>query len=102
MEQLDAEANKISKDDIDINPSTSVHSSNESISSSVDEVKVNGVIENPREKPEMRSTGRVSKTVYLSYLSAGGNNFKVYLLFFMYFLAQILNIGGSYWISIWY
>lgn len=99
----DVETNStITKEDVDENSSTSVHSSNESISSSVDGIKMNGVLEKPSEKPEMRSFGRVSKTVYLSYLSASGSNFKVLLLFLVYLFIQILNISGSYWISTWY
>lgn len=96
------EKNNVTIEDRDVNNDTCVYSSNESISSSVDEIKVNDVVEKPIEKPEIRSSGRVSKTVYLSYLSASGSYSTVILLIFLYFFAQILNIGASYWISIWY
>jgi ATP-binding cassette subfamily C (CFTR/MRP) protein 4 len=96
----DVEKNNLTTEDLDAE--TCTYSSNESISSSVDEMKVNSVLEKPFEKPEIRSSGRISKTVYLSYLSAGGSYSKVILLILMYFFAQFLNIGASYWISIWY
>jgi ATP-binding cassette subfamily C (CFTR/MRP) protein 4 len=75
----------------------------------IQDSKKNCIYENPREdlsKPneesEICTTGHVSKNVYKSYFSASGNNLRVFLCFFLYFLVQVLTTGGDYWLSYWY
>ncbi|XP_025405411.1 probable multidrug resistance-associated protein lethal(2)03659 isoform X2 [Sipha flava] len=74
----------------------------------IQDSKKNCIYENPREdlsKPneesEICTTGHVSKNVYKSYFSASGNNLRVFLCFFLYFLVQVLTTGGDYWLSYW-
>ncbi|KAE9540068.1 hypothetical protein AGLY_005320 [Aphis glycines] len=73
-----------------------------SIASSIDENKLNGTQAEPVEVAETRSSGKVSHSVYLSYISAGGNSFKISFLLFICIFTQMLSTGGDYWISYWY
>lgn len=73
-----------------------------SIESSIDENKLNGTQAEPVEVAETRSSGKVSRSVYLSYISAGGNAFKILFLLFICIFTQVLGTGGDYWISYWY
>eukprot|EP00102_Acyrthosiphon_pisum_P027033 XP_016664243.1 PREDICTED: probable multidrug resistance-associated protein lethal(2)03659 isoform X1 [Acyrthosiphon pisum] len=73
----------------------------ESVASSVDENKLNGVLNEHKEVAETRSSGNVSRSVYLSYISAGGNIFKISFLLFVCIFTQVLGTGGDYWISYW-
>lgn len=80
----------------------SSYGSNESISSLVDENKLNGV--NPAQPPEeneCRSFGRVKKSVYTSYMSAVGSACKVSFCLLAYIFVQVLITGSDYWISFW-
>ncbi|KAL5233639.1 hypothetical protein ACI65C_001049 [Semiaphis heraclei] len=72
-----------------------------SISSSIDENKLNETHVAPIEVAETRSSGKVSHSVYLSYVSAGGNIFKILFLVFICIFTQVLGTGGDYWISYW-
>ncbi|KAF0720220.1 putative multidrug resistance-associated protein lethal(2)03659 isoform X2, partial [Aphis craccivora] len=72
-----------------------------SIASSIDENKLNGTQAEPVEVAETRSSGKVSHSVYLSYISAGGNAFKILFLLFICIFTQMLGTGGDYWISYW-
>jgi len=72
-----------------------------SVASSVDENKLNGDKKEPTVVAEIRSSGNVSSSVYLSYVSAGGNIFKISFLLFICIFTQILGTGGDYWISYW-
>lgn len=56
----------------------------------------------PNEESEICIKGSVSKNVYKSYFSAGGNNLRVFFCFFLYFSIQVLTTGGDYWLSYWY
>ena len=50
---------------------------------------------------EKRATGRVATAVYAGYLKAtGGWPFWIFL-FFIFTLAQALNLGRTYWVRIW-
>ncbi|XP_022162518.1 probable multidrug resistance-associated protein lethal(2)03659 isoform X2 [Myzus persicae] len=73
----------------------------ESVSSPVDEIKLNGAQKEPTEVAETRSSGKVSLRVYLSYISAGGGVFKISFLLFVCIFTQMLGTGGDYWISYW-
>ena len=73
-----------------------------SISSSIDEIQLNETQAAPIEVAETRSSGKVSHSVYLSYISAGGNIFKISFLLFICIFTQVLGTGGDYWISYWY
>jgi len=77
------------------------HGSLKSISSSIDENKLNETQVAPIEVAETRSSGKVSHSVYLSYISAGGNIFKILFLVFICIFTQVLGTGGDYWISYW-
>jgi len=72
-----------------------------SVASSVGENELNRAQEEPTEVAETRSSGNVSRSVYLSYMSAGGNIFKISFLLFMCIFTQFLGTGGDYWISYW-
>ncbi|XP_060851388.1 probable multidrug resistance-associated protein lethal(2)03659 [Rhopalosiphum padi] len=72
-----------------------------SVSSSIDENKLNGTRAEPIEVAETRSSGKVSRSIYLSYISAGGNAFKILFLLFICIFTQMLGTGGDYWISYW-
>ncbi|XP_060872281.1 probable multidrug resistance-associated protein lethal(2)03659 isoform X3 [Metopolophium dirhodum] len=72
-----------------------------SVASSVDENKLNGAQKEPTVVAETRSSGNVSRSVYLSYVVAGGNIFKISFLLFVCIFTQVLGTGGDYWISYW-
>lgn len=72
-----------------------------SVSTSVDEIDYIGSQSIPIEIPEIRSSGNVSKSIYLQYLSAGVNVFTAYLLLIMCIIPQILASGGDYWLMFW-
>jgi len=72
-----------------------------SVASSVEENKLNGAQKEPTVVAETRSSGNVSRSVYLSYVSAGGNIFKISFLLFVCIFTQVLGTGGDYWISYW-
>ncbi|KAF0706159.1 putative multidrug resistance-associated protein lethal(2)03659, partial [Aphis craccivora] len=72
-----------------------------SIASSIDENKLNGTQAEPVEVAETRSSGKVSHSVYLSYISAGGNAFKILFLLLICIFTQVLGTAGDYWISYW-
>lgn len=55
----------------------------------------------PLVEAETRSTGNVSKSVYFSYIFAGGNVGKVWFLTFVCVLLQILSTGEEYWLGYW-
>eukprot|EP00102_Acyrthosiphon_pisum_P018651 XP_016655861.1 PREDICTED: probable multidrug resistance-associated protein lethal(2)03659 isoform X2 [Acyrthosiphon pisum] len=72
-----------------------------SVASSVDEDTLNGAQTELTEAAETRSSRNVSRTVYLSYISAGGNIFKISFLLFLCIFTQVLATGVDYWISYW-
>lgn len=76
--------------------------SNESLSSCVDESKLSEVLNEPNQVAEFRSSGKISKNVYKSYLSAVGSTCNVCLFFFMFILTQFITSGEDYWTSFWY
>lgn len=69
---------------------------------SIDKLEFSETQGQPFQETESRSYGRVSKSVYTSYISATENTFQVIFLVFMYIFTQILITGGDYWISFWY
>jgi len=72
-----------------------------SISLSVDENKLNETQVAPIEVAEIQSSGIVSRSIYSSYISAGGNTFKILFLLFICIFTQMLGTGGDYWLSYW-
>lgn len=82
----------------------SLHNSAQSLSSLAadDECKPDSVRAEPNETAETRSSGKVSRSVYRSYILAGGNVFKVSFAIFTCVIAHILVTGCDYWISYWY
>jgi len=72
-----------------------------SISSSIDENELNETQVAPIEVAEIRSSGKVSRSIYSSYISAGGNIFKISFLLFICVFTQMIGTGGDYWISYW-
>lgn len=56
----------------------------------------------PVEVCETRCSGNVSRDVYFSYISAGGNVYKIILLLVLCVCNQFLASGGDYWIAFWY
>jgi len=72
-----------------------------SISLSIDENELNETQVAPIEVAEIQSSGKVSRSIYLSYISAGGNIFKISFLLFICIFTQLLGSGGDYWISYW-
>lgn len=89
-----------------LNSCLSICGSNESVLSCVNESKKNSSVKcigiQQNEEPETRSSGNVSKSIYVSYFSASGNIYEVFLLFIMCLITQILISGGEYWITYWY
>lgn len=51
---------------------------------------------------ETRCSGNVSRDVYFSYISAGGNVYKIIFLLILCIFNQFLVSGGDYWIAFWY
>ncbi|XP_025200376.1 probable multidrug resistance-associated protein lethal(2)03659, partial [Melanaphis sacchari] len=91
----------VTNNSLEQHSSLSRHGSIISISSSIDENKLNGTQSEPIEVAETRSSGKISLSIYLSYISAGGNAFKISFLLFICVFTQILGTGGDYWISYW-
>lgn len=102
--ESDVESTETNNKSLNVNPCLSIRGSDESILSCVDESKVNGSVNGVDEKPieETRSSGNVSKSIYLSYFSASGNMYEVFLLLVMYLITQTFITGGEYWITYWY
>lgn len=76
--------------------------SNESILSSIEEKQISESQAEPIKVAETRSFGNVSFSVYLSYISAGGNVCKISFLIFICIFTQLMSTGGDYWINVWY
>lgn len=74
----------------------------QSISSSIEDGKLNETQAEPIEVAETRSSGNISLSVYSSYFSAGGHAYKISFLLFMCVFTQVLASGGDYWITYWY
>ncbi|KAF2900921.1 hypothetical protein ILUMI_05261, partial [Ignelater luminosus] len=55
----------------------------------------------PQQVEEQRSTGTISSYVYKSYISAGGNCFVVFGVFFLLIIAQVAASLGDYFITYW-
>lgn len=76
------------------------------VSSSIDESILDESHEVPHKMPyeeiETRSSGNIAFSVYSSYISAGGNIFKISFLVFVCLLTQVLATSGDYWITFWY
>ncbi|XP_026805630.1 probable multidrug resistance-associated protein lethal(2)03659 isoform X2 [Rhopalosiphum maidis] len=72
-----------------------------SISSSIDNNELNETQDEPIEVAETRSSGKVSRSIYLSYISSGGNAFSLLFLLFISLFTQMLGTGGDYWLSYW-
>lgn len=87
---------------VDPIPVLSRQDSIQSVSSSIDEKKFGGAEVVPIEVAELRSSGNVPKSVYFSYIAAGGNICKIIFLILICIFAQILCTGGDFWISYWY
>lgn len=80
----------------------SIRNSNQIISPSVDESKANLILNQTNEKRESGSSRYVSKSVSMSYFSAGGSTSKLFFFFLTYIVTQVLTSGSDYWISVWY
>lgn len=72
-----------------------------SVDSITEEIQCNEFQEDPVEVEESRSSGSVSSRVYLSYFSAGGTQFRFFVILFISILTQILASVGEYWIAYW-
>lgn len=68
--------------------------------SDIDELNIIGV--NAMKVTELRSTGKISYNVYLSYISAGGNSCKIIFFILICILTQLSLSGGDLWIAYWY
>lgn len=84
----------------DPDPLAVIPSARDSVDSPPD--GTDGVRAEPAEEAETRSSGNVNKTVYFSYISAGGSACKISFLAIVCLLAQILSTGGDYWLGYWY
>lgn len=83
---------------IALNRQISIHS----ITSSIEEVVLNELQENPVEVEETRSSGSVSRSVFMSYFFAGGTRCQILFLFFIFFFTQVLATVGDFWMAYWY
>ncbi|XP_060872271.1 probable multidrug resistance-associated protein lethal(2)03659 isoform X2 [Metopolophium dirhodum] len=95
------ESNNVTNKSLEQPSGLSRQESFKSISLSIDENKLNETQVAPIEVAEIRSTGIVSHSIYSSYISAGGNTFKILFLLFICIFTQMLGTGGDYWISYW-
>lgn len=93
---------KMTKNGIDICSALSRQGSFQSVLSSIHETEFSGAQVDPIEVAEIRSSGNVPSSVYFSYISAGGNVYKILFLILICVFAQILCTGGDFWISYWY
>lgn len=73
-----------------------------SVTSSVDESKSHQNKSKPTEVVETRTSGNISRTVYMSYFFAGGRKCKILFFIFICILTQVLSSLGDSWISYWY
>lgn len=80
----------------------SLHNSFQSLQSLADESDLIGARAEPKKIAEARSTGKVLCSVYISYIMAGGNVFKISFVIFLCIFTQILCTGCDFWISYWY
>ncbi|XP_063913516.1 probable multidrug resistance-associated protein lethal(2)03659 [Zophobas morio] len=55
----------------------------------------------PTEVKEQRGSGNISKRVYTSYISAGGNIFAGLFLAILFILVQLASSGSDYFLSFW-
>lgn len=95
-------ANAMTDDDTESFSVISLNGSTQSVSSSVDGIPLkNGTRAEPVEVAETRSSGNVSRRVYLSYISSGGNVSKISFLMFVCIFTQTLVTGCDYWITYW-
>lgn len=76
--------------------------SSSSPQSSVDESRLDGARTEPAEVTETHTSGNVANSVYLSYLTAGGNLYRTPLLITLCICTQMLCIGGDFWLNYWY
>ncbi|XP_071455648.1 ATP-binding cassette sub-family C member 4-like isoform X2 [Hetaerina americana] len=58
-------------------------------------------MEEKQKVEESRSHGSVSGLVYGRYFAAGGHFCVIIILFFMFFMAQILASSCDYWVTFW-
>jgi len=74
----------------------------QSMASSIGDIQFNEYQEQPAEVAETRTSGSVSKNVYLSYFLAGGSVFKIFFFFTICIITQVLASGGDFWMTYWY
>lgn len=55
----------------------------------------------PEEVEEQKSTGSVGSYVYRAYFKAGGNCCIIFMLFFLFIVAQLFGSAADYFISYW-
>lgn len=72
-----------------------------SISSSNGENISNELQSNNNDEQETRSSGNISKNVYISYLFSSGSYYKVIFLITVFFIMQFLITYTSLWIGYW-
>lgn len=51
---------------------------------------------------EKRSSGNISFSVYLTYLFAGGREYKILFFIFICILTQVCISSGDVWVTHWY
>lgn len=57
--------------------------------------------EAPHEVDEQKSTGSVGAYVYKAYFKAGGNCCVIFMLFFLFVMAQLFGSAADYFITYW-
>ncbi|XP_060850029.1 probable multidrug resistance-associated protein lethal(2)03659 isoform X2 [Rhopalosiphum padi] len=72
-----------------------------SVASSIEDTQFNEFQEQPVEISENRTSGSVSKSVYSSYLFAGGSDCKILFFFIICIFTQVLASGGDFWMTYW-
>lgn len=75
---------------------------NSDAGSFIEESKLSETKTGPVEVTETRSSGTVSRQVYVSYIFASGKIYKTVFLVFITILTHILLTGGDYWLKHWY
>lgn len=68
----------------------------------IDENKDSGVLAMPMETTESKASGKISRTVYMSYISAIGGKLKIILFILVCVSVQMFASGADLWITYWY
>jgi len=97
------ETNNISNDGVDSNLVSSLHESNNNVTSSK---YINQISDDQtskiNEKSLLQSNEYNCKNAFITYIMAGGNTLSILFCLFMCTCTQVLTTSGDLWLSFWY